>query len=119
VQRSFITAGLLGLAFVSSAAFAEDDKVPHAAQGVWAEGGKCHGSTVTFTASTLQYKGEKPEAVYFTPKESPRGYGAIHYVQEGSVDNFEYASDKDQMIYNPEGFGMSKSVKSVLYTRCR
>lgn len=76
MQRSFITAGLLGLAFVSSAAFAEDDKVPHAAQGVWAEGGKCHGSTVTFTASTLQYKGEKPEAVYFTPKESPRGYGA-------------------------------------------
>lgn len=116
MQRTFITAGLLGLAFVSSTAFAEDAKIPQTAQGVWAEGGNCHGPTVTITADTLRYKGGKPEAVYFAPKESPRGYGAIHYVQQGNVDNFEYADDKDQMIYNPEGFGMGKS---VLYKRCR
>jgi len=116
MQRIFITAGLLSLAFVSNAAFAAEAKIPKAAHGVWAEGGKCSGLTVTITASTLQYKGNKPDAVYFAPKESPSGYGAIHYVEEGVVDNFEYAADKDQMIYNPEGFGMGKP---VLYKRCR
>ncbi|MBO9112066.1 hypothetical protein J5288_25465 [Agrobacterium sp. S2/73] len=116
MPRIFIIAGLLNLVFVSSDAFAEDAKVPKAAQGVWAEGGKCSGLTVTITAGTLQYKGNKPDAVYFAPKESPRGYGAIHYVEEGNVDNFEYAADKDQMIYNPEGFGTGKP---VLYKRCR
>jgi hypothetical protein len=53
--------------------------------------------------------------VYFAAKESRRGYGVIYYREEGNVDNFEYASDKDQIIYNPEGFGMGKS---VLYARC-
>ncbi len=108
--------GLLGLTFATSAAFAQDETIPKAAQGVWAKGGKCHGQTVTITADTLQYKGEKPEAVFFAPKESPRGYGAIHNKEEGFVDNFEYADNKDQLIYNPEGFGMGKP---VLYKRCR
>lgn len=99
----------------SASASADDTKVPAAAQGVWAAAGKCSGTTVTFTAKTLQYKGQKAQAVFFAPKESPRGYGAIHYKQEGNVDNFEYADDKDQMLYNPEGFGMGKP---VLYKRC-
>ncbi|MCP2137827.1 hypothetical protein J2S28_004951 [Rhizobium sp. SLBN-94] len=116
MPRTFIIAGLFSSVLLTSAAFADEAKIPKAAQGVWAEGGKCSGSTVTITAGTLQYKGAKPDAVYFAPKESPRGYGAIHYVEEGNVDNFEYAADKDQMIYNPEGFGMGKP---VLYKRCR
>ncbi|MFK4771477.1 hypothetical protein [Rhizobium sp. ZW T2_16] len=73
MQRISIIAGLFGLAIVTSAALAEDARVPKAAQGVWAEKGKCSGSTVTITANTLQYKGSKPDAVYFAPKESPRG----------------------------------------------
>jgi len=116
MRRIFFAGALVSLTLVATVAMAADTKVPKAAQGVWAEGGKCRGSTVTITASTLRYKGAKPSAVYFSPKESPRGYGAIHYVEEGNVDNFEYAADKDQMIYNPEGFGMGKS---VLYKRCR
>jgi hypothetical protein len=116
MRRLFFATGLLSLTFVSGTAFAQEAKIPKTAQGVWAEGGKCHGQTVTITADTLQYKGAKPDAVYFAPKESPRGYGVVHYVEEGEVDNFEYANDKDEMIYNPEGFGMGKS---VLYKRCR
>jgi hypothetical protein len=115
MRRILLAAALLGLALVSSRAFAEDVKVPKAAQGVWARGGKCHGHTVTIASDTLRRKGRKPEAVYFAPKESPRGYGAIHDKAEGNVDNFEYADDKDQLIYNPEGFGMGKS---ELYKRC-
>ncbi len=112
-----IAAGLLGLAFISisGTAFAADETVPKAAQGVWAKGGKCRGETVTVTASTLRYKGGKPKAVYFAPKEARSGYGVIHDKEEGVVDNFEYADDKDRLIYNPEGFGMGKP---VLYKRC-
>jgi hypothetical protein len=115
-MRLILLTVLTAVTFVSSAAFAQDGKIPKAAQGVWAEGGKCHGQTVTFTADTLHYKGQRPNAAYFAPNESPRGYGAIHYVEEGNVDNFEYAADKDEMIYNPEGFGMGKA---ILYKRCR
>ncbi|MFE0015077.1 DUF4087 domain-containing protein [Mesorhizobium sp. NPDC059054] len=115
MRLRLLVAGLTIVSSLSAPAFAAGTKVPAAAQGVWAEAGKCSGTTVTFTAGTLQYKGQKAQAVFFTPKESPRGYGAIHYKQEGNVDNFEYADDKDQMLYNPEGFGMGKS---VLYKRC-
>ncbi len=117
-MRSLVVAGgLLGLALASSAALADEAKVPKSAQGVWAAGGKCHGETMTIAAATLQYKGQKPEAVFFAPKESPRGYGAIHASEEGSVDNFEYADDKDLLLYNPEGYGMGKP--PVVYKRCR
>lgn len=116
MRRVFVIAGLLGSAVLSGGAFAEDEGIPRAAQGIWAEAGKCQGRTVSFTADTLQYKGEEPQAAYFAPGESPSGNGAIHYKEEGNVDNFEYAAGKDQMIYNPEGFGMGKP---VLYKRCR
>ncbi|WP_244483224.1 DUF4087 domain-containing protein [Mesorhizobium sp. 1M-11] len=115
MRLRLLFAGLTVVSSLSAPAFAAGTKVPASAQGVWAEAGKCSGTTVTFTAGTLQYKGQKAQAVFFAPKESPRGYGAIHYKQEGNVDNFEYADDKDQMLYNPEGFGMGKS---VLYKRC-
>ncbi|MDI6029394.1 hypothetical protein QBK99_24880 [Corticibacterium sp. UT-5YL-CI-8] len=115
MRPTCLALGLLSLAFGTSTAFAQDTTVPKAAQGVWAEGGKCHGETVSITSDTLQYKGAKPEAVYFTPKDSPSGYGVIYNRQEGVVDNFEYADDKDHLIYNPEGFGMGAP---VLYKRC-
>jgi len=115
MRSIFLAVGLLSLAFTSTVAFAKEAEVPKAAQGVWAKGGQCQGETVTLTADTLKYKGAQPQSVYFVPKESPSSHGAIHYKEEGSVDNFEYAADKDHLIYNPEGFGMGKS---VLYTRC-
>lgn len=114
-MRHILIAGLLGLTAISGPAFAADGAIPKAAQGVWAEGGKCHGETVTFTANTLAYKGQKAQKAYFEPKESPSGNGAIHYVEEGNVDNFEYVAGKDEMLYNPEGFGMGEA---VLYKRC-
>jgi hypothetical protein len=112
-----LIAGFLGVIFVFTGAMADADegKVPNAARGTWGKGGGCRGETLTITVDTLQYKGRKPNAVYFTPKESPRGYGAIHYVKEGNVDNFEYADDKGQLLYNPEGFGIGAP---VLYKRC-
>ncbi|MDZ5454671.1 hypothetical protein [Labrys sp. ZIDIC5] len=116
MRRILFTAVIAGAAVVSSAAVAGNTPIPKAAQGVWAEGGKCGGATVTFTARTLQYKGQQAQAAYFSPGDSPRGYGAIHYVQEGNVDNFEFAKDKGLLIYNPEGYGMGKS---VIYKRCR
>lgn len=115
MRLTLLAASLAIASSLVAPASAAETKVPAGAQGTWAEAGRCGGSTVTFTAKTLQYKGQQAQAVFFAPKESPRGYGAIHYRQEGNVDNFEYADDKDQMLYNPEGFGMGKS---VLYKRC-
>ena len=110
MRLKLFVASLIVVCSGSVPAFADDTKVPTAAQGVWAEAGKCSGTTVTVTANTLQYKGQKSQAVFFAAKESPRGYGAIHYTEEGNVDNFEYANDKDLMLYNPQGFGMGKPV---------
>lgn len=111
-MRHYLVIGLIAL---SGPAVARDAAVPPAAQGVWAQGGKCHGETVTVTANSLQYKGQEAQKVYFAPKDSPSGNGGIHYVEEGNVDNFEYAAGKDQMIYHPEGYGTGGA---VLYKRC-
>lgn len=115
MRLTLLATSLVIVSSWAAPAFADDTKIPAAAQGVWAAAGKCSGTTVTFTANTLQYKGQKAQAAFFAPKESRRGYGAIHYKEEGNVDNFEYADDKDAMLYNPEGFGMGKP---VLYKRC-
>ncbi|WP_448955023.1 hypothetical protein [Labrys neptuniae] len=116
MRHIFFIAGVAGAVLASGVAFAGDAPIPKAVRGVWAAGGKCGGTTVTFTARTLQHKGLQTQAAYFSPNDSKRGYGAIHYVEEGNVDNFEYAEDKGLLIYNPEGHGMGKS---VIYKRCR
>jgi hypothetical protein len=102
---------------LAGAAFAQDAApVPAAAQGVWAEAGKCTGETVTVTANTLRYKGQDPQGVHFETDAGPSGYGAIMYSEEGNVDNFEYVEGKDELAYNPQGFGMG--VAPVVYKRC-
>jgi hypothetical protein len=53
----------------------------------------------------------------FYPEDSPSGNGAIHWDDEGSVDNFEYVPDKDELIYNSMGYGMGEP--GVLYKRCK
>lgn len=114
-MRKLFIAGLLGVTVLPGASLAENDAIPKAIQGVWAEGGKCHGETVTFTAHSLQYKGQKAAKASFWPDDSPSGNGAVHYAEEGYVDNFEYVAGKDELLYNPEGYGMGTP---VLYKRC-
>ncbi len=59
--------------------------------------------------------GEAAEIVY-VPNDDGAGHGAIHWAQEGNVDNFVYAAGKDAIVHNVQGYHMPGA---VLYQRCK
>lgn len=107
---------LLAVAFVSSPALADD--VPADLNGHWAIDNKCdspenalHIGDGMATLGT----GDAMAITYFAD-DSPAGNGAIHWAEEGNVDNFEYAKDRDELLYNSEGYGMG--IAPTVYSRC-
>jgi hypothetical protein len=52
--------------------------------------------------------------VHQADEQSP-GHGAIHWTQEGVVDNVVYDSTLHAIVYNSQGFGMPGQ---VVYKRC-
>src|SRR5690606_31402993 len=95
------------LAIAASPVMAED-AVPAELVGQWAVDGACGDveNSITVTADTLAFGSTDPAAVTFSPDDSPSGNGAIHWAEEGSVDNFEHAVDQDVLLYNGQGYGM-------------
>lgn len=105
------------LSFAVSPALADD--VPTELAGKWAEGGACDDAdkSITIADNTLAFGDNEPAEIYFAPDESPSGNGAIHWAEEGNVDNFEYDPVQDKFLYNAEGWGMG--IAPVLYERCK
>jgi hypothetical protein len=95
------------------------DDIPAELVGHWAENGACDDveKSVTITADTLAFGSTAPGGIIFSPDESPSGNGAIHWAEEGNVDNFEYDPTNDQLLYNAEGWGMG--IAPVPYKRCK
>jgi hypothetical protein len=96
------------------------DDVPANLNGHWAIDGACDNAdnSVHIEGNMLALGTGEPLAIVFYPDDSPSGNGAIHWEEEGSVDNFEYVPDSDELIYNPEGYGMGDA-KPSLYKRCK
>lgn len=95
------------------------DEVPANLHGHWAIDGACEkpDDSVHIEGQMLGLGTGKPLAVVFYPDDSPSGNGAIHWDDEGSVDNFEYVPDSDELIYNGMGYGMGKP--GPVYKRCK
>jgi hypothetical protein len=114
-----IAALALGLAMPS--ALAQDGDaglIPEELIGIWAVDGQCDdpASLIAVDETTLAFGEEEGGDAVYWPDDSPSGNGAIHWAEEGNVDNFEYWSDQDILAYNEQGYGMG--VEPVLYERC-
>jgi hypothetical protein len=105
------------IATVLSAApvFAAD--VPDQLQGMWAVNGACDklSKTIEIIGNTLAMGTGAPAVVSYERGDSPRGYDAIHFTDEGDVSNFEYISDQGELAYHAEGYGMGRT---VVYDQC-
>lgn len=94
------------------------DKVPDNLVGHWAIGGACENArkSIHVSATTLGFGKTKGDAVEFMSNDSPAGNGAIHWSEEGVVDNFEYDAGKDELLHNTEGYGIGNAPE--VYRRC-
>lgn len=103
--------------FAMSPAWA--DEVPTDIVGHWALDGACDkaDASIHIEPTTLAFGAAKGEAVEFMTNDSPAGNGAIHWSEEGVVDNFEFDTASDTLLHNTEGYGMGRTPE--VYKRCK
>lgn len=108
----------LAAALIAAPALASDSEIPVDLQGTWAIDGQCDDldKTVTFTASTLSMAGEDEQPAVYYAKDSPEGFGAIHWAEEGVVSNFAYDPENEVLLFNEQGYGMG--IAPVEYNWC-
>ncbi|MGV3548696.1 hypothetical protein [Rhizobium sp.] len=113
-----ITIAVAISAFVLTVAPAYADEVPANLIGHWALKGACDtaSASIHIKGNSLAFGSDQGAAVEFFPGDSPRGNGAIHWSEEGVVDNFEFDSARDVLLHNAEGYGMGGTPE--VYTRC-
>lgn len=95
------------------------DDIPPELHGMWGANGACDSqmTTIMFDATTLRYQdADGPADALYSPDDSPRGNGAIHFAEEGNVSNWDYDAGSDVLLYNEQGYGMG--VPPVVYSRC-
>ena len=114
-MRAFVTVLAISTLAITPA-LAND--MPEELVGTWAVEGQCdqEDSIIHITADSLAMGAGEAMAIDYFEADSPAGNGAIHWAEEGNVDNFEYASETDQLLYNAEGYGMG--IDPVVYDRC-
>lgn len=115
MKTIWIAAAVLALGIAPAMA----DDVPAELVGHWALDGACDDveKSITVAADTLAMGSTAADEITFYPDDSPAGNGAIHWAEEGVVDNFEYDPTADTLSHNPEGYGMG--VAPEVYTRCK
>lgn len=115
-MRNIAIVTVVAALFTAAPAWADD--VPASIVGHWALDGQCDqaDNSIHIDPTTLAFGAEKGEAVEFMTDDSPAGNGAIHWSEEGVVDNFEFDEASDTLLHNTEGYGMG--VAPEVYKRC-
>ena len=90
---------------------AEAGAVPPAFRGIWAVDGRCQMGMgrLTLTAHAASLDNAPPEPVVLTPHDSPAGEDALHWAEEGEVDNFVLRHHPESIVHNLEGYGMGRA----------
>ena len=116
-MRLFAMAATVAALSIITPAFA--DEIPANLIGHWALDGACDkvDQSIHIDATSLSFAAQKGEAIEYFADDSPAGNGAIHWSEEGVVDNFEYDPTQDVLLHNGEGYGMG--AKPDLYKRCK
>jgi hypothetical protein len=90
--------------------------VPSNMIGTWSSG-RCsqQSSRLVITATTAKLGTSRAQKIVYCPNDDGAGHGAIHWQQEGNVDNFVYVSATKKIVHNVQGYHMPGA---VLYARC-
>jgi hypothetical protein len=82
--------------------------VPDDFRGNWALGGRCDrpSARLVITGSSISFAGAPPRSVTFFEHDSPSGESALHWSEEGEVDNFVLRHDPTTIVHNTQGYGM-------------
>ena len=109
-------AALLALPLLCAAGPASEH-VPPGFRGAWARDGRCAvaAGRLVITAKTAALGVAPPAPITFDRDDGPHGEDAVHWAQEGEVDNF-VLGPAGTLIHNPEGYGMGHP---ELFRRCR
>jgi hypothetical protein len=104
------------LALLAALILAAAPAVPSAMIGTWSSG-RCSdpSSLLVITATTAKLGKNPAEPVVYYPNDDGSGHGAIHWKQEGNVDNFVYLAATKKIVHNTQGYHMPGA---VLYARC-
>jgi hypothetical protein len=88
--------------------------VPSDMLGTWSTG-SCTDSSklLVITATTAKMGTEPAAAIVYVPDDAGPGNGAIHWKEEGSVDNFVYVPEVKKLVHNTQGYGMPGKVAYV------
>lgn len=86
----------------------ESAPIPAAILGVWALDGRCDNvdDRLAITPGLAQWGSNPPAPIDYFPKDGPDGAAALHWTEEGVVDNFVYDAGHDVLIHNTQGYGM-------------
>ena len=90
--------------------------VPSNMIGAWSSG-RCsdQSSRLVITATTAKLGKSPARKIVYYPNDDGAGHGAVHWQQEGNVDNFIYVSATKKIVHNVQGYHMPGA---VLYARC-
>ena len=95
---------------------AASNSVPAAMLGTWSSGSCSDPAKLVVITATTAKMGTGPAAgIIYVADDDGAGNGAIHWKEEGSVDNFVYVASTDKLVYNAQGYHMPGAVG---YTRC-
>lgn len=91
-----------------STAMAEEATIPAEFLGVWAKEGECTNAAQKITIAQNGIKMGKSAflPIVYVPDDDGQGNGALHWAEEGVVDNFVYYKEGDYIRHNTQGYNM-------------
>jgi hypothetical protein len=108
VRSMILSAGASIPALTALLAPAAAMPVPQEIQGVWAPDGRCAVAAARFTVTATEagLGTAPPHAVVYIAHDGPGGAAALHWAEEGNVDNFVYDRQHDTLVHNLQGYGV-------------
>lgn len=91
--------------------------VPKAMLGTWSDSG-CSGKSGTrliIGPKVARLAGAHPMPIVYYVDDDGAGHGAIHWREEGNVDNFVYVPATKRIVHNTQGYHMPGQ---IIYQRC-
>jgi hypothetical protein len=90
--------------------------VPRVMIGTWARGSCARpADRLVISPQSAKVGTAAAAPIVYYPDDDGRGHGAIHWREEGNVDNFVYVRSRDVIVHNTQGYHMPGR---VVYKRC-